>query len=286
MSTRIHVARARRRLDARRRALAQHLAPSRAAETAYVADLRRILAQVHAGVLHVVAREGLIPGRDARQDAPRARIGLGSALVDKIVRYVGPETAKAFDRMAASADKQAAKGLRKAGLIAVTPRAAGIDPLLARARDANIRLVEKAGRAYAQDVRDVIGDEANFGKRPEEIAALLEARGNVSASRAALIAKDQTLKLSGALVEARARAAGVHSYTWSTSLDERVRPMHAALEGRTFTFDDPPITEKDGERNNPGGAVLCRCVAVPVLEDYGELDEPPAGDEGIDVAAE
>lgn len=291
MYTRIRVSRAPGRSgvqDAKRRAAAQHLSASRAAELAYALDLRRILGQVHAGVLHVVAREGLIPGRDARQDAPRARLGLGPALVDRIVQYVRPETGRAFDKMAAATSKKATAGLAKVGLIPIAPHKIGLDVVIARARDRNISLVEKAGRAYAQDVRDVIGDPANFGLDPEDLAEQLVARGNVSLSRATLVARDQTTKLNAALVEHRARAAGVTRYVWSTSLDERVRPDHAAVEGKECYFgedprdEDPRPVDTDGSPMNPGEPVQCRCVAVPILDDDAAIDDEPPED----VAAE
>ena len=73
----------------------------------------------------------------------------------------------------------------------------------------------------------------------------------------------------------RQQAAGVNEYTWSTSRDERVRPMHAKLEGQRFAYDDPPETTEDGETNNPGEDWQCRCIALPVIS-LLELEEPEA----------
>jgi SPP1 gp7 family putative phage head morphogenesis protein len=78
----------------------------------------------------------------------------------------------------------------------------------------------------------------------------------MSKSRAILIARDQTTKLHAALDKARQTAARVKSYCRSTSQDERVRPSHAELDGKTLSWDDPPVV--DDEVANPGEPIQCR----------------------------
>lgn len=53
-------------------------------------------------------------------------------------------------------------------------------------------------------------------------------------------------------------------YTWRTAGDDKVRPSHAANEGKVFAWDNPP------ETGNPGEAINCRCWAEP----YHIPDEP------------
>jgi len=53
-------------------------------------------------------------------------------------------------------------------------------------------------------------------------------------------------------------------YIWRTQGDDRVRPSHAANEGRIFAWDDPPPT------GHPGEDFGCRCTAEPY---YPEIDE-------------
>ena len=138
--------------------------------------------------------------------------------------------------------------------------------LYEKKRDDSIKLVENAQRVYSDQVREVFSDPANFGLRVEELQAKLVERGNVSESRAELIARDQTLKTLGGINEVRQREAGVNSYTWSTSNDERVRDEHAELEGQVFSWDNPP------EEGNPGQPIQCRCVAVPYIDELADLD--------------
>lgn len=47
-------------------------------------------------------------------------------------------------------------------------------------------------------------------------------------------------------------------YIWRTQLDDKVRPEHAAREGRIFAWNNPP------PGGHPGSEKNCRCVAVPV----------------------
>ena len=80
---------------------------------------------------------------------------------------------------------------------------------------------------------------------------------NIAKRHAAFIARDQMGKFSSAICEAQARDVGATQFVWKTSQDERVRPYHARLEGRIFYYDDPPITNAQGQKNLPGNDYQC-----------------------------
>lgn len=84
----------------------------------------------------------------------------------------------------------------------------------------------------------------------------------VSDSRARLIARDQTSKLTSDLNRIRHQQAGIEQYTWRTSQDERVRPRHAKLEGIVYRYDEPTGAE---EGLPPGQPIQCRCVAQALV---------------------
>ena len=247
------------------------------AETRYVRDLKGILRGVHhftEGAIKPFLEDlkeepGLRHRRDASKDTVRSRVsGVLNHVIAGLKIHVAVHVGAAFDRMAFEVNKKNKAGL---SLIGITPTSMGAEDVLKRARDANIKLVEDAGRDYAEDVRAIFEDDENFGlsglELQDKLWELMEERGSVNESRAALIAVDQTLKTNAALTQDRFKKAGIEKYTWSTSLDERVRPMHAALEGQAFSFDDPPETNDDGETNNPGEDYRCRCLAIPLFED-------------------
>lgn len=136
---------------------------------------------------------------------------------------------------------------------------------LERARRENVALVKSIAAEQLTDVRALVRESAGKGRRVEDLANDLRERFGVSESRAELIAIDQTLKTNSDLSAVRFKEAGVERYVWSTSRDEKVRPMHAALEGRIFTIGDPPVVNEQGDRLEPGQDVRCRCVRLAVL---------------------
>ncbi len=134
-------------------------------------------------------------------------------------------------------------------------------------RRENVALITSIGERLHEDVRGVVRIATTRGTRVETLSKALEARYDVSASRARLIARDQTVKANSALTFERHKEAGITRYAWSTSRDERVRKMHADLEGSIHEWADPPITNAKGDRNHPGTDYQCRCVAIPILDD-------------------
>lgn len=239
---------------ARRRQAARLIATTKALEARYVRALRGVVRQV--AEAYVKQIEGQISAL-GRADA--TKVTLGSAIEVAIARTVGPM----FDRHAAAVDAANRKGLALLGIR--PPKDTKISAEMARRRQENIDLVVNAGRSYAGAVQEIVNDPANFGLRVEEIRAKLQERADVSESRAELIARDQTLKLNGALTEIRQTSAGIDEYIWSTSLDERVRDSHAALEGQRFSWSSPP------EVGHPGQDYQCRCLAIPVVAELEDL---------------
>lgn len=229
-------------------------------ERRYVRALRSVAASVAAEYMRALAPFVEERARtDAARSLPHTFDILGVQVRAAVEGTVGPIFDRhAKDVLAANARALTLQGIRLAPdhrvAFAVQDR-----------RKANVDLVVNAQRAYAQSVKDIFESPKSVGLRVEELQAMLVERGNVSESRAELIARDQTLKLNGAVTQIRQENAGVDSYTWSTSLDERVREEHAALEGQTFSWSSPPSV------GHPGEDFSCRCVALPVIAELADL---------------
>lgn len=146
-------------------------------------------------------------------------------------------------------------------------QSARVQTALVKARQDAQALIKKAKGDFIDDVKGVLNDPETVGLRVEELRDLLMDRGKVSESRAELIARDQTYKTNAAITRAHHEDAGITSYIWSTSLDERVRPEHEDLEGQIFQYTAPP------DEGNPGDPINCRCVAVPVDDEGNETDD-------------
>lgn len=130
----------------------------------------------------------------------------------------------------------------------------------------NVQLIESLIADATSKVETTVLTNFRAGKRWEDTAKEIEALvdpnvGNVSA-RAKLIARDQTAKLNGQITQERQKNLGINKYRWRTSLDERVRDSHRALEGNEYSWDDPPSV------GHPGEDFQCRCTAEPILDEY------------------
>lgn len=155
-----------------------------------------------------------------------------------------------------------------------------------------VTLITKA----SNDMRDAVARRVRKGvaegQNNDEVKALImRDLPGISTRRAAIIARDQTAKLNSELSQGRMEQAGIETYIWSTSMDERVRglpggkyadavPSHYLMEGLICRWDDPTkYRNASGEwvaRPNgapllhPGQDIMCRCVALP---NWDELDE-------------
>ena len=104
------------------------------------------------------------------------------------------------------------------------------------------------------------------GNRAEGLVSMIEHDFQVSSSKAKFLARQETSLLMSQYREERYKSAGVQKYRWLTSGDERVRGYHKRLNGKIFTWDNPPVVDASGRRAHPGQDFGCRCIASPILE--------------------
>lgn len=138
--------------------------------------------------------------------------------------------------------------------------AAGADGLIETWVADNVSLITSLGSDVLDEVEALVLNAATGGQPTLSLLDDIQARFGVSYSRASLIARDQTAKLSSQITQARHTAYGIEEYQWSTSGDARVRQKHASLDGRIFTW-----AEGAPGGIHPGTDFQCRCVARPVL---------------------
>ena len=128
--------------------------------------------------------------------------------------------------------------------------------------ETNAQLIVGLGQRMAEDIAEIVEDGVVAGSRWETIAGRLAHVGQVTESRAALIARDQVGKLFGDINKQRQVNLGVTRYVWRDVGDNRVREEHEARNGESFEWSSPP------EGGHPGEEVNCRCYADP---DFSEL---------------
>ena len=119
-------------------------------------------------------------------------------------------------------------------------------------------------------LREDVEKNALQGYRFDNLTEAIRHRYGVAASKARFLARQETSLFMAKFRKQRFEQAGVRRYRWSTAHDERVRDSHKRLNGRVFSYDDPPITDRStGAKNNPGEDFNCRCLDIPVLEVEG-----------------
>lgn len=133
----------------------------------------------------------------------------------------------------------------------------GIPARLEAFAAANVQLVSNVPQRFFDEVGQRVVQGLRTGERAEDLQADIQDRYGVSQSRARLIARDQVGKLYGELNEARQTNLGIDAFYWRTSEDERVRDEHEALDGKRFSWNDPP------SEGIPGEPIACRCTAEP-----------------------
>jgi len=164
-----------------------------------------------------------------------------------------------------------------ARLAKLADQMARISPVVARdaQRHARAELRRLSGKpvpaslAGDRAVQAVFVEEQRrlFARLAADIAAAPDAAAAMRLAdwRAKLIAGDQTHHVYAEALAAYAPVAGSNRYVWQTRRDERVRPKHNVVHGKSFSWSNPPAVGRHGERLHPGQDYNCRCRAVPVF---------------------
>lgn len=198
---------------------------------------------------------------EAQINAARAATGI---YVDVAVRRISEDLQAQF--------VETVKGL---DWITVQPE---VDPAMRKALTEELteNLDLDVKRFLAEEIpemRRMVEQNVFDGMRGDKLADIITGRYGVAKRKAAFLAFQETSLLVSNYREQQAKAIGSLSYVWSTSKDRRVRHDHEELQGRTFLWDDPPVTnERTGARNNPGEDYGCRCTARPVITVPGSFE--------------
>lgn len=128
-----------------------------------------------------------------------------------------------------------------------------------------VDLITSLPRKAAERVHHLTIKAMAGGQRANAIAKEIMRTGQVTASRAQLIAQTEVTRTVTAMVETRARYVGSVQYFWRTANDADVRHRHRQLDGQVFRWDKPPVAGEKGERYHPGAGPRCRCWPEPII---------------------
>ena len=181
---------------------------------------------------------------------------------------------KRVDRLSKRSLQSSLKDLSGGLTIKVPKLTAAMKSAIQASTLANTALIKSVQSQYHEKIMQTtlaqIGDASLIKDTVEPMVEKVYFTGETTAQRAALIARDQTAKLTTNLNVSRMKSAGIKKVRWRHSGgSHEPRPLHVEYDGQIFDLDDPPIwDERTGERGWPGG-LNCRCTITPIL-DFGD----------------
>jgi len=101
----------------------------------------------------------------------------------------------------------------------------------------------------------------------QELIDLVKKEVEIAKRHNAIIARNEANIIRGQVTKIQAQASGHDLYIWRTQGDERVRPYHRELNGKTCSFSNPPIVDENNRTANPSEDYNCRCYAQVILDD-------------------
>ena len=138
----------------------------------------------------------------------------------------------------------------------------------------NVDLIVTIPHDALDEMEKIVIQSYLDGKPITTITKEIQRNYSMTKSHARLIARDQMGKLNSKITQHQQKSCGVNRYKWSDSGDSRVRKDHKRLNGKIFSWNDPPVIDtRTGRRGHPGDDYQCRCVAIPVF-DFDTLDVP------------
>lgn len=143
--------------------------------------------------------------------------------------------------------------------------------LLRQRLSEQVSLIKSIPEDAAKQVHELTIGAAVEGKRPDDLVDEIMRIGGVTRSRATLIARTEVARTATELTRARAEHVGSKQFIWRTMKDENVRKSHRRLEGKVFSWDDPPECDP-GYHALPGGIFNCRCYPEPILTEADNED--------------
>ena len=128
-----------------------------------------------------------------------------------------------------------------------------------------VELITSLPLEAAERVRKMTLEGIIKGTRAETIAEKILETGNVTKSRAKMIARTEVSTTASELTRIRSKHIRSTNYYWRTSEDGSVRESHKKMNGKICSWDDPPEVEP-GKHYHAGQYPNCRCYPEPIID--------------------
>lgn len=249
----------------KQRATSRAAAPKTArAERVYAQQLERVGA--HVGEL--------IGGFTA---ADLSMVPALQSLLERYAQALTPWAERTAGRMLAEVnardiDTWRALGRAISGQLRRDLTTAPVGGVMKRLLGEQVTLIRSLPLEAAKRVHELTLKGLESSTRAREVAQEIARSGDVTQSRATLIARTEVARTASVLTQTRAQYVGSTHYVWRTSRDGAVRPGHRDMEGKACEWAHPPAVNESGRvmHFHPGQIWNCRCWPEPILIDDEE----------------
>jgi SPP1 gp7 family putative phage head morphogenesis protein len=251
-------------VDARREIQKERakFARARRAEAQYAVNLRKIARHIGEIV------RGMMPGLFD----PSVLAEIERALSD-YARLIGPWASATAARMLSDVERRdravwSEHGRKIGRLLRQEIETAPIAPAFQEYQRSQVGLIKSLPEDAALRVHELSTEAMLGGRRWEEIAEDILASGQVSKSKANLIARTESSRAQTNFTAIRAQHIGSEGYIWWAVMDKDTRPRHRELNGTPQRWDDPPVASEPGQkemRYHAGAGPNCRCHCEPII---------------------
>lgn len=266
---------------ARRPKTARAVHPNKGIEAAYRRELDRLIGEMSNSFEYwlAAAYKATPPRMEvAQEESELAQDALPSDFLSKRIAELSRRWIKRFDDMAKDiAERFASKTERTTSASFQSAlKDAGwavkfqMTPVMRDAVNAvikeNVALIKSIPRQYALEVEGIVMRGFSRGRDLKSITDDLQKRYGVTRRRAALIARDQSNKLTATVTQARRIELGLFEAEWVHSGGGR-EPRHSHVQAgkNKLRFDVRKGAYIDGDYILPGELINCRCTSKTIL---------------------
>jgi uncharacterized protein with gpF-like domain len=251
-------------------------------EAWYRAELERLVLRMHndvsTAVIGVYAMHAQPPVEGVAHDTKNPSIllrralekwgGLWTRKLDKLSLSLSRQFARKNFNVTQTAMKAA---FREAGFtVTFKPTEASVRAYHAVAAE-QVNLIKSIPAEYLKAVESNVWTSVMSGGDLHSLSRDIQKNYNVTARRAAFIARDQNNKATGTIEKVRQQELGIVEAYWQHSGGgKEPRPTHLAADGKRYKIArgmwDPDANGKGkGAFVQPGELINCRCTNRPIL---------------------
>lgn len=236
------------------RVVLQSIEESASSRQSYLAALRRMLRALASEIRILLPR---YTGDELSEDIAAMQAMLVATTEEAVQRILDLEAQRHTDNFHEIARR--ALGVDLGAVV----RKEDLGEWMTATMSRNASLIKNLADDAVARAQRAVADTVLRGQTQRELRARISQELRVLDRRAKIIARDQTAKAVSDLNAIRHQQAGITHYVWSTSMDERVRPLHRRLNGQEFAYASRGPAEGGG---HPGQPIMCRCTARAVVK--------------------